>query len=414
MTGEQARRNLWLLVAGYSISSLGTWVLAAALPIWIYQLTGSATLLGLVVAVETLPALVVGPLAGVWVDRWDRRRVLVGANLLRAAVVLALLAVTDADRVWIIFVVGATNALIATFSTPAQQALLPRLVGDEALVRANAALTIGGTGAQMIGPALGGLLVTLAGPPATFLVDAASFVVMAVMIAALRLAPDQAPVAALERSAAQPLVQLREGAVVLTRHPMLRTLVGIWGLLMGAAGVVSAVLVVFVKDALGGSDALYGGLLSLQGAGLVAGGLAGMALGSRVEVVRLFQGGLLAFGLGFVALAASAMPFAAGIIVPVGVAMSLVGLTQMTMLQRYTPDAFRGRVLALNNSLSSLMVLVGAASAGVLADAFGVRPVFMGAALLCLLAGLLALVLLHPIPISPLPPTLVEEGEVPL
>jgi MFS family permease len=130
------QRAFGLLFAAQLVSLLGDFVLFVALPFWVYELTGSATATGLVFAASTLPRLLFSPIAGVFVDRWDRRRTMIAAD----HVLLPLLLVNSADAVWLVGVVAFAQSCAARFFGPAQAALLPTIVAAEDLTAANAAM----------------------------------------------------------------------------------------------------------------------------------------------------------------------------------------------------------------------------------------------------------------------------------
>ena len=136
-TGPSPLRNpafarLWL---GGLVSDLGDWMLLVGLPVFVFQLTGSALTTATVFVVETIPALLVGQVAGVLVDRVDRRRILIAGTLLQAALLLPLLAVTSADGLWIVYLVAAGQSVLARVCGPATLALVPSLVCPASLPR---------------------------------------------------------------------------------------------------------------------------------------------------------------------------------------------------------------------------------------------------------------------------------------
>src|SRR3954462_6081808 len=125
------RRNFGLLWLGGLVSVAGDWVLIAALPYFVYQATGSRVGTAGMIAAELAPSVLLSSIAGVFVDRWDRRRLLVVTNVLQAATVLLLLAVPDLGWLWLVYVVAAGQSVLAAFAGPAEAALLPTLVGPD-------------------------------------------------------------------------------------------------------------------------------------------------------------------------------------------------------------------------------------------------------------------------------------------
>ena len=154
-------------------------------PLAVYELTGSALATGGILIANKLSALVLGSVAGVFVDRWDRQRTMVAANLVRAPLLLPLLAVDSAERVWIVYVVAAALSAVGQFFRPAENALLPRLVGEEHLIPANALNALNDNLSRLVGPALGGLVAARFGLGGAVAADAASYLIAAGMIAAI-------------------------------------------------------------------------------------------------------------------------------------------------------------------------------------------------------------------------------------
>src|SRR5205807_160246 len=139
------------------------WVLHIGLPIYVYQLTGSALATGAMFAAGMLPSLLLGSVAGVFVDRWDRQRTMVIANGLLALSLLPLLAVHSASEVWIVYLVALVESTVAQFFRPAEAALLPNLVGEQDLVPANSLNALNGNLARLVGPPVGGAVAALFG-----------------------------------------------------------------------------------------------------------------------------------------------------------------------------------------------------------------------------------------------------------
>jgi MFS family permease len=180
------RRDFGLLWAGGLISETGDWFLLVGLPFWVLQETGSSLVTASVFLVGLLPGLVAGPLAGVLVDRWDRRRTLVAVSLAEAAFLLPLLAVDGRDRLWIVYLVIAVEATLAQLNDPARNALVPTLVPKDDLVGANALIGLNTSVARLAGSPLGGILVEVAGLPGLVIGDAASFLLGAALIGLVR------------------------------------------------------------------------------------------------------------------------------------------------------------------------------------------------------------------------------------
>ena len=395
-------RNFALLWAGQTVSALGDWILLAALPVWVYQITGSGTALGAMVFFETLPLLIVGPVAGVFVDRWDLRRVMIATDALRGLTVLLLLLARTPQTIFLVFGVGFVESSLSSLFRPAREAALPGLVAEEQLLSANSLFQSAIFLMRLVGPAIGGALVGTVGAGPAFVLDALTFFVSALAITAMRLPPRGEPVEPpLERAEGDGSVvgvyrELVAGLRVIRDSRVLSSVLAVWSLLMFSAGAIAALLVVFVEDALHAPGSYYGYLLSIQGLGMLVGAVATASMGDRYRPTNIFRGGLLIFGPLFLAAAnAPSVTWAGGLVFLMGITMSGIAIADQTIFQQQAPEAFRGRILAGNDAATAAATLVGVMLAGVVADQVDIRLIFDGAAMLSILAALVAVVLLR-------------------
>jgi predicted MFS family arabinose efflux permease len=357
--------------------------------------------------VGLLPSLVVGPLAGVLVDRWDRRRTLVAVSLAQAAFLLPLLAVDGPDRLWVVYLVIAVEAALGQLNDPARNALVPSLVTGDDLVSANALIALTSNLARLVGSPLGGVLVEVAGLPGLVVADAASFLLGAALIALVR--SDAGTSRAGGADPAPDVVHSprpvpRRAGVVREWVDGLRVTLGDRGLRWGLAvnglagvaqGIFTVLFVLFVTRVLGGDGADVGLLRGVQAIGGLLGGVLVVGLATRLEAGRLLGVSLLVFAAIDLAIWNGPLLttadwlylalFVAAGIPGVGV---LTGLT--SLVQERTAEAYLGRVFATYlGSFNGLMAL-GMLLAGLLGDTLGVVAVLNAQAGLGLLAGLIA------------------------
>ena len=163
MIATLRNRDFALLWLGGLISRAGDWTLNIGLPIALFALTRSILVLSVSLVVGMLPSVLFGSLAGVFVDRWDRRRTLIISNLLLAALLLPLLLLRSANLIWIVYPILFLESCLEQFTRPAQSALLPSLVGAEHLAPANSLLSVSNNIARLLGPALGGVIAAFFG-----------------------------------------------------------------------------------------------------------------------------------------------------------------------------------------------------------------------------------------------------------
>jgi MFS family permease len=176
-------RNYAFLWIGGFISNLGDWVLRGALPFYVYTRTGSALATGLTFMASVLPWVILSSVAGVFVDHWNLKRTMIIADLARAALMLLLLLMVVVPSLfWLVYFVSFVEACITQFFNPASIALVPQVVGKDYLQEANALNSFSGSLSRLIGPLLGGVLLTVVGSASTIIADGVSYVSSALMI----------------------------------------------------------------------------------------------------------------------------------------------------------------------------------------------------------------------------------------
>src|SRR4051812_36703625 len=256
MIATLRHRNFVLLWAGGLISMAGDWMLYIALPIYVYQLTNSTLATSLMFIAETVPRIVLGSVAGVFVDRWERKRTMVITNGLMALGLLPLLLVQSRDWVWIVYLVGFAQASVEQFFSPAKNAMLPNLVPEDQLVSANAANSLNNSLARLVGPALGGVVAGLLGLPGVILLDTASFVLAGTLIALITVTSQPAKDApAAEVPTGLWLGVWREwvdGLRLIWRERLVATLMGITAITAIGEGIMGVLFIVFVNRVLHG------------------------------------------------------------------------------------------------------------------------------------------------------------------
>jgi Na+/melibiose symporter-like transporter len=376
-----ARRRDYRLVLGAGLVSLtGDWILRIGLTYHVYALTGSTLASGGLLLASFLPLVLLGSLAGVFVDRWDRRRTMIITNLLHALVLLPLLLVRDGGTLWVIYLVILAQSCLQQFFRPAEQSLIPALVEAPQLVTANSLNSQANDISRLVGAGIGGVLAAAGGLPLLALVDAATYLIAMAFLFRVRHRPERVKV---ERvGGLRPAVQgikdeWVDGIRICLSGPALR-LVFVFGLVTGVGeGVMSTLFAPFVSAELGGDGTAYGLITSSQAIGGIAGGLVAAAVGSRFSAAKLWGFGAVAFGLIDLAMflyplfwKGLAPAFVCMIVVGVPGAFMVAGL--MTVIQRLTDDASRGRVFGALFATEGLAVLAGIVGAGALGDVLGI------------------------------------------
>jgi MFS family permease len=394
------RRSFAMLWLGQLVSQIGDMVLIIALPFYVYQLTGSLLQTGLMYIVETLPRILLGSLAGVFVDRWDRRRIMIVSDLGRAVVLLLLLLVHSPDHLWLIYVVAGIQSVISLFFAPALSAITPALVDEHQLVAANSLQSVSESLMRFVGPPLGGALLALVGLAGVALVDSASFLLSALMLVSIGVpSRDRTAGPRADRIGALWVQVWREwldGLRLVRARPTLTALFVTLGLFALAGGLAAAPLIAFVREVMGGTALTLGWMAMAQGAGsLLGAGLVGRAM----TVVRpAYLVGVPLSAAGCIVLLFVNIPTLV-VVLPLIALMGvlIVGffVATQTLVQLNVDDQYRGRVASALGTTTALMGLFGMLIASALGDRAGPVSLLDGTASLNTLAGVVAMVLLR-------------------
>ena len=385
---------MWL---GQVVSSLGDRVHQVALVFLVARATDSSPLaLGLVFAAMMVPSFLVGPVAGALVDRWDRKRVMVGSDLIRAVIVVAI-PVVAAVHVSLVVALVFVLAVVSSFFRPARVAALPQVVPDEDLLTANSAMWIADTASDLVGFGLGGLFVAFLGPALVlaFWLDGASYLASALLVAAVaipRLVPPGGAAPAQPPSLRGELVTgwqfLRHETVLFATTIQ----ASIAELGLGALTVLSPLLVAGLALGSVGAPMAYGLFEMSIGVGLVGGGIVIGGLATRVPKGPTIVAAFTAMGLVLVALAATgSLPIALALACLFGVANVSFAVPSQTIFQQRTPGELLGRVVAIRLAAVNGVLAIAMVASGVLAQVFGLHAVLVAAGILTVAAGLAGL-----------------------
>jgi DHA3 family tetracycline resistance protein-like MFS transporter len=381
LTPPLRRRNFALLFAGSTASLVGDGIYLVAIAFQVLALENQASTLSLVLLSWSIGLVGSLPLAGVVVDRFDRRAVMVTADgaQLAATAALGVLSVTGAVELWhcaaAAFAVGAG----AAFLKPAGTAILPGVVPAQELVPATALQESAERGATLfVGPALGGLLASGVGPGVAFLVDAATFAVSMACVALLRV-----PARAVRGVRSSFIREAREGVAYVRGQPWIwGTLVAVSFAVLALVGPLQVVLPYVVKNDWGGNASDYGLLLAASGA---AGLLVSLVVGERGLPRRPITAIFLAWGLGDAAMVGFGVVGSTAAAVPFAVALGLGYAGEViwfSLLRIRVPDDLLGRVSSLDWLVSFGLLPVSFAICGPLSKAIGAQATLIGAGVL--------------------------------
>jgi MFS transporter, DHA3 family, macrolide efflux protein len=417
---------MWL---GQVISSLGDRIHQVALVFLVARATdGSPLALGLVFAAVTVPGLIVGPFAGALVDRWDRKRVMVASDVIRAAIV-CLIPLASVLHVALIVVLVFALSAVSSFFRPARAAALPRVVPDQDLLTANSAMWVADTVSDLVGYGLGGLFVAFLGSSLVmaFWLDGVSYLASAALIAAIVIPPltagaghtaDEGTATEAPATDATRLGPLEEGGVALemdvaTHAPaagssILSDMAIGWRFMRAEAVLLATTVQAAVAEyglgaltalspllvaglAVGTTDAptAYGAFEMVMGVGLVAGGVVVGGIAERLPKGPSIIVAFTALGLAIAAMAATGNLYVAlAMAAVVGLANVTFVVPSQTLFQQRTPDQMLGLVVSIRLAVVNGVLALAMATSGALAEVFGLRPVLLACGLLTAAAGL--------------------------
>jgi DHA3 family macrolide efflux protein-like MFS transporter len=421
LLGHKSFLALWL---GQTISFIGDYFYWLAIPIMVERLTGSALQVGLSVMASALPMLVLGPVAGVFVDRWDRKRTMITADLLRAALVLLCLLVQTADQVWIYYVVAFLMSCVSRFFFPSQNAVLPLIVPDrEDLLAANGLMQIVQTVGLLIGPALAGLSIGIWGEQVAFVADSATFLISALAITTMtvpRTTPGHSAGRTMEGELKAVAVEIREGVGYLFRN---RTMVGVllcMVVVQLGIGAINVIWVPFMRRVFGMGAEGLGAVDAAQGVGMALGGLALGVVAGRFPRKQLIGWSIVFIG-GMIALMGLSPAFSLAHLLPglpadaaleemavgqrllylpllllacsllLGIALVPAQSALMTMMQLAVPDLKRGRVGSALNALTTAATLVSMVVVASMGEVVPLRLIYVISGLVISAGGIVGL-----------------------
>ena len=385
------QRNFALVWAGGLISMIGNWVLLTALPFYVYAMTGSALATSGILMAYIAPGVLFSSVAGVFADRWDRRRTMLVMALSQGGVTLVLVLVQSTEWLWVVYVVTFAQSSLGQFFGPAENALLPSLVGKEQLMAANSMNSMNDNLARLMGPAIGGVLLAWQGFGSIVVVDALTYFVAAGLIGLVQVAPQANPEEQAPISWTQVWREWVAGLQLVRATSILRNTFIVIAIALFGDAILSAILVVFVQDVMQVGAEGFGWIMAARGLGGLLGGVLLVSTGKEIPPTRLITGSMFSIGvLTLIMITVPVMVVVLPLIVVVGVPAIGGMIATQTILQQQTPDAFRGRVFGAFATTITLLMFVGNALAGFGADVVGVTSILNSAAFIYIGAGVVA------------------------
>lgn len=376
-------RNFSLLWIGQFVETIGNSLTSIAASIYVYRETQSTLSVGLMLMATAAPSLLVGLFAGVFVDRYDRRKIMLAADILRGLLVALIPLLVPLSIVWLYVIVMLISA-IGQFFDPAHESVLPEVASDEELAAANSLIAISSFGSTAVGFAAGGLIASAANIDWAFYTNAITFLFSAVCVFLIRIKPIQAEE---DTSVALVVKNLRAGVRQLFNTPVLRSLFSVQVVVLISFGLSNTLLLPFALKALNASEFEYGLQEGLTSIGFVVASLLMAKVFDRLQGGAWMAISFLGMGLaGVVYSFLDSIPLAIAIIALSGFFNAPSSIGRRVIVQRATPPEMRGRVSSAFFVARDVLFLIGMGAAG-LADFMGVRLLYLISALILVGAG---------------------------
>ena len=365
-------RQFFALWAAQLISNFGDWLaLLALFSLVAFRWQGTPYEVSGIFIAFALPWALLGPVAGVFVDRWDLKRTMIASDLARAALVVLLAFASNVYHVYaVVFAIGA----VSCFFVPAQNSIIPLLVRREELLVANSINAQTLQLNKIVGPAAAGLLVAAAGEVVCFYLDGVSFLLSAAL---LTLLTARRAAAEAGRNVAAVLAEMRQGLSFLLHHPAVRFVGVAMVAALVAIGAFDALAAIYVRDVLAAESKVFGLIVSLIGAGSIVGSLVIGRYGQRWSRVLLVVLGIGTIGAGVALLALTNITVVALLTsFFLGIGAGIVFVPAQTLIQEETPQALLGRVSSTSWAVLTVAQLVGVGAAGKLAEWVGILSLY--------------------------------------
>lgn len=367
-------RTLWL---AQFVSVFGDFLaLFGVISLITFRWHGTAVQVTTVTIAYILPLAVIGPVAGVFVDHWNVKRLMIASDLIRAVLILMLIFVHDVTQISVIFLL---MSAVSSFFAPAQSVTLRTIVPPEGLLAANAMMAQAFYLVRLLSPAAAGALVAWLTEKSCFYLDVVSFAFSAAMISALAIVR---PARAQSEKTVKSLTQdFLAGNKFIFTHAGLAFVFIAMAVAMFMLSSFSPLISIYIRDTLHAGTLMFGTISAMVGVGMIVGTQLVTRLARTRSKVNVVLGGLFSLGIGAALLGTFRnSPMAALSTFTVGLAIAFVWIPAQTMSQQETPPAMVGRVSSTFMSLISISQVFGLLLSGYLAQRLGIRPVFMACA----------------------------------
>jgi CRP-like cAMP-binding protein/Na+/melibiose symporter-like transporter len=377
-------RDFTLLWSAQLISTIGSALTSLAASILIFRITGSALSVGLMLIVTAAPSLILGLIAGVVVDRGNRKRIMFASDVIRAILVVLIPILTPHSIAWL-YILVALSSVTAQFFNPAHESVIPEVASDEELAAANSFMAISSFGSTAIGFAASGLIASQFPIEWAFYLDGLTFLLSGICVLFIRIKPLDIVG---ETNVAAVWTNLREGAKFLFGNRILRSLLFVYIPVLIGLGLWNTLLLPFAERALNASEFEFGIQEGLTSVGFVIASFLMARMGDRLREGLWIALGFIGMAvLGMIYSRTASIPIAILLVAVIGFLNAPAAIARKLLVQRNTTREVRGRVNSVIFVTRDVLFLVGMAAAG-FADLFDVRLLILVSSSLLLLGGI--------------------------
>lgn len=386
-------RDFSLLWSGQAVSIFGNFFMFLALPIMTYNITGSMTSLAITISLQAIPAILVGPFAGALVDRWDRKKTMYISDIIRGLLLIPIIIVPGAERLYAIYAVAFLLTLAGIFFDPSFGAALPKIVGKENILKANSLIQTTVSIVKILAPLTGAAVLAALGPSFLIVVDLLSFIVSAVTVILIKTDLKIESESALSFS--NILTDIKDGIGYIVKLRTVRSVMVAFLFIAFFEGIIEVLMLPYFKDILNAGEQGFGYAIAVQGTGQILGSLIIGFTGKKMATDKLFMlclGSLAVLGIPFVNLNSfiAVLP----ILCIIGVAVVGLFISANTIIQSTVEDKFMGRVENSLNIIFQTGMLATTLLAGIMSEIYGVRIVLNAGVAIEIIGAVIVIVML--------------------
>lgn len=379
-------KNFFLLWIAQAVTSFGDSLSTIAfigLIVWFTKGAKEINMMWLMFSL-LIPQVIFGPIAGVFIDRWKRKWIMVASDLIRAILVF-LIIFTQAT--YQVFLIAFFVSLVDIFFFPARSSILPNIVDKKELIVANSLLSSTGEFMNLIGPAIAGVIIGLFGIKLAFIIDALTFLLSGIAVFFISVKEESRE----EKMGIKTIfLELKEGITYIKTSKKLSFMCLVFGAMMIAGGTINLILPIFVGEVLHRGTKEFGFLMSANGLGIIIGSLLSGRLGQKIEKTKLITFAIILCGINSIIFALNSI-FLIGLLLFVinGLTNGLWEVSASTIFQEETDDKNRGKVFSVVGAITGSTNIFSSGMAGILAKILGTKVLFVISGLFMSVIGIL-------------------------